>query len=239
MQKEYIILERACKNLSPFTVTLTTQSQDNWDLNRIQASQIDPADVSKVSVGPETVFIYYETPTFEGATGEVINNTPDTIQYHDFGCETATTWKGTFKSFIVMTYDNYNKVYGIKYCNDKSECGTGQYCLCPKGQEHPSWCPQSKRRCMNWAYFTHESPIPIISTDEIYIQCLEDQMKQFAKGTKIKYDVLKEFDLKCALDKRRTIEGFSFQQNTNFDHIVLFVIILILFYFVAKHYHLF
>lgn len=246
MNKEYIIIQRDCQKETPITISLTTKSKDEWDLSRIQAQQINPNNISKVVVGPKTVFECYEDPNFGSTVFRVINDTADKVKVHDFGCETATMWKGTFKSFIIMTYDYYDKIHGIRYCDNRSQCNTDEWCLCPDGREHPSWCTKEKRRCMNWNYFINEAPISLINNDNIYTDCLAEQMKLFARDT-IKYDVLKEFSRKCAFDKRKEVEsfspfnetileGFHFSENIDWSKGILSFIFFVLLFFIVRYY---
>lgn len=228
MSKEYIILQRDCKKETPITLNLNKET-DEWDLLRMKAAQIDPSSVSAVHIGPKTVFEYYEALDFSSKPFRVVNDS-DQVKVQPFGCYTLDTWRGTFKSFVIMTLDYYNKTYGIRYCDSNTQCRTNEYCLCPNGQEHPSWCPQSKRRCMNWNKFTFESPIPILDTDDVYVKCLEEQMKLYANNNKVKYDIVKEFSRKCATDKLKTIEQFtaSYSLNNMIIGILFFLLIICL-----------
>ena len=243
MDKEYIMIVRDCDKKPPFRIDLTegTKESDAWDYSRIKANQIIPYNISAVSVGPRTVFEYYEAIDFSSTPFRVINDTYDQIKVHNFECADNNSWKGTLKSFIIMTFDHYDKVYGTRHCDSHNECIRNEMCLCPDGHEHPSWCTKNKRRCMSWNYFVNESPIPILGGDNIYMDCLADQMKLFSQTNPIKYEIIKQLSTKCALDKRKSIENFDIMidSNNNWTKLVLIFMCVILLFTVCKYHNLF
>jgi len=171
MELEYIILYNGCDSQKiPHRISLETKIIDYWAENKINANQISTEDISEVTVGPRTVFEYYESPHFTGQKNRVINASKDKIKQLNVGClEDHFVFKGKVRSFIIWSYDYYMSLYGTRYCNDDSECQDREMCLCQFGQADPMWCRHTKKRCMASDKFLNEAPVPIRDND--YVDC--------------------------------------------------------------------
>lgn len=228
MEKEYIIIYTGCQEKqNPFKIAMETKSKDEWVENRIQALSIQPQQISSISVGPKTVLEFYSDPNLNGQKYRVINSSTDKMKVYNFGCfEDHQIWRGNVRSFIIMTYDYYNSVYGKRYCSSTNQCHQNEMCLCPGGQEHPSWCEKKKRRCMDQGYFVNEFPITLKKQDMVYTSCLEGKIKNFGSD-KMTYSLLNEFARECALDKKK-IEGFSYRDNDAWFASIMVVVVFLL-----------
>lgn len=220
MEKEYIILYRGCgTQQNPLKLTLGTKNTDSWDENRIKALTLTPQEITSVIVGPRTVFEFYESGNFVGHKYRVINASDDKIRTYRFGCfEDHEIWRGSVKSFIIWTYDHYDAVHGIQYCDSDTQCKPYELCMCKDGQTHPSWCPKTKRRCVHGAYFFHEAPVNLDGVDRVDQECLMNEFDK-AENTTSSY-ALNNAARKCAKDKinnieSKGIEGFSYYANND------------------------
>jgi len=252
MEIEYVIIYRGCdkKKADPYKIALKTKDYDVWNQNRINTIQPIPStsavtstlstapdsyEISGVSVGPRSVIMFFNTSEAGiGEKGKVVNSTFDTVKYYDFGClEDHTVWKGKVKSFIIMTYDRYLSIYGVRYCDTNRDCRNTEYCLCPGGQEHPSYCFKKGKRCMNKSRFWFEFPFSVVGQDKINTNCLKNQINKFG-GNNLTMDVLKQYAVNCALEKKAKIEGFSYAQNDAWFATVSIILVFILILFAVK-----
>jgi hypothetical protein len=226
MNIEYIILQVGCgKQIKPYVIKLETRYKDSWDEKRIKAVPIDPTQIISVLVGPKTVLEYYDTSNFVGSKRRVINSSDKKVKGHKFDCPEDPTWKGFVRSFIVMTYDYYNKVYGTQYCEHDSDCGQYQKCMCSGGHTHPSQCPSEKRRCMHPYGLINESPIALKNTDQVDYTCLNKELASY-KQDNVTYGLLTNAAMKCA--KNPTIEPFSISYRNDPYVIASFILVIVL-----------
>ena len=238
MEKEYIIIYKGCddNNKTSTKIQLGTKEKDEWNELRINALSIDKRPLSSITVGPKTVLEFYSDGNLTTDRHRVINQSDDKIKVYNFGCvEDHNLWRGNARSFIIMTFDYYNRVYGVRYCDSITQCKKNEMCLCPKGQEHPSWCRKTKRRCMNWSYFANEFPMRLSKQDMINTACLNEQTKKYGSDQdgQMTFGSLNEFGRKCALDKQKiehynTLEGFSYGQNDAWVATIILIVIFIL-----------
>ena len=229
MEREYIIVYTGCAGkTNPTKITLGMKEVDQWDQQRWNTLSINEQTISSVAVGPRTVFEYYSEPEFTGERGRVINSSYDKTIYRELPClANDSIWRGSCRSFIIMTFDHYNRINGIRYCNSHEECNETEMCLCQYGQEHPSWCPDSKRRCMNRGYFTYEFPVQLLGTDSINTACLENKIMKYGRE-RLRDNVLRDLASECAFQKRKTIEGFSYAKNDAWIATIMIIIVFIL-----------
>lgn len=229
MEREYIIIYTGCAGQSnPTKITLGLKEIDPWDQSRWNALSINQQTISSVTVGPRTVFEYYTEPEFTGERGRVINSSYDKTIYRELVClANSSVWRGSARSFIIMTFDYYNSIHGIRYCDNQEQCKETEMCLCQYGQEHPSWCPQSKRRCMDKMYFTYEFPVQLLGRDPINTKCLENKIQKYG-NTQLRDNVLKDFAGECAFKKRKSIEGFSYAKNDAWIATIMIIIVFLL-----------
>jgi|LakMenEpi03Aug12_release.lakeMendotaPanAssembly.Ray.scaffolds.fasta_scaffold724216_1 hypothetical protein len=229
METEYIILYIGCgqKEITK-KISLGTKEQDDWTESKIQTLTINPVEISSIVVGPKTACEIYSLDNFMGSKYKIVNSSTDKVKTYKIGCpEDTHLIKSPIRSFIVMTYDHYNSIYGIRYCNSHNQCDRNELCLCPGGQENPSWCSKKGRRCMNRGYFTYEFPTHLLSSDTVDSKCLENQLKSYDNND-LTYAVLNQYANKCAFDKRKTIEGFSYKNDSWVATILILVTLLFL-----------
>lgn len=234
MEKEYIIIYIGCGAVQKeFKIQLELKQVDEWNEKRINAMSLVPEPLSGVLVGPRTVVQIFSTGDLIGLKNTFVNDSSTETKMYNIGClDNPSLWRGTIRSFVVMTYDHYNSIYGIKYCDSHTQCDSTEYCLCPHGQEHPSWCPNSKRRCLNRGYFVNEMPFELLSTDNVDVNCMNEQMRKY--GGNLSDGTLNEFAIKCALEKRKTIEGFG-GVNSNSLWIVGIILLILAIWYLSSH----
>ena len=146
MNQEYITL--IFRDGTKHDIDLNTKSVDIWNEHRIKALGIDPKVITSVEVGPKTALIFFSEPEFGGNQHKVINSTPDSKRIYKFGdfLNDHEIWRGNPRSFIIYTWDKYNEIYGTRYCSSDSQCKSSEYCMCPTGATHPSFCVESRKR---------------------------------------------------------------------------------------------
>jgi len=225
MEREYVILYIGCnEDKYPIRIDLDTKVMDNWSESKIMEKlNIDPKTVSQVLVGPKTVFEHYIQPFFTGDKNRVINQSPSDVRLYTFGCfHNHEIWRGGLRSFKLWSFDYFMSVNGNRYCDNDRQCRDNEMCLCPSGNQHPSHCPKTKRRCMHSSYFTTEGPIRINDTDFVDQICFQNELK--TNDSKINFGLIQGAARKCIRNK--PIEGFS---QINQMGIVLIIIVCIIF----------
>ena len=235
--QEYIILVFGCgKEKVEHRIDLHTKKMDKWNENRVKALGFKTMEVSAVIVGPKTVFEFYQEDNFVNQKGRVINNTSDKKKLYRFGCykKDHEIWRGILHSFIVYTYDYFDSIYGTRECTNDRDCKVNEMCLCKNGQQHPSWCPTSGRRCLNKGYFWYEFPISTRYSDQIDMSCLNDKIKKLEStglnNANISDALLNDLKRRCAKEKLETIEPFTPSTSvTSGTLFIIFMIICILF----------
>jgi hypothetical protein len=206
---EYIIISHGnCNiNVEPMKISLNTKKIDEWDLNKIKSYQITPDSISSIVVGPRTVLEFFYGPSFTGQSHKVINDTQDKVKvYTFFDCPKKNTqWSVSLNSFKIWSFDYYDSIFGIRYCDSDKNCDDNELCMCDNGKVNPLWCPTSKRRCMNEKYLYDYSEIPINNEDIIKTNCLTKQLN----NENISFEELKKRFRPCMENKLKNIENFS------------------------------
>ena len=233
--KEYIVLYLGCKKQRLVKIQLETNNYQDWDEARMLLENINPQTISKIKVGCKTVVELYEQPNLTGARLAVVNDMCDQDKIYEIGCiDNINKVKVTPRSFRVSTFDYYDRIHGIRYCDHHSQCTPNEYCMCQHGQTHPSWCQKSKRRCMAKGYFTYETPVPISTNDQIDQSCLYRELGK--TGGPVSHAVVTDLSRRCASDKLNIVEGFSKTVATNYLGFVALVLsIVLVVYYYRKH----
>lgn len=234
---EYIILSYGNCKIKPMTISLDTKKIDEWNLEKIKSYQIDPDTISSIVVGPRTVFEFFYGPSFTGQSYKVINDSKDKVRvYKFFDCpKNPNKWTVSLNSFKIWTFDYYDSIFGIRYCDSDKNCDENELCMCDTGKVNPLWCPISKRRCMNEKYLYDYSPIPINDEDMVKTNCLTTQLN----SENISFEELKNKFRPCMKNKLKTIENFSDKLYPKVDELYAYIIFIITITFiiiiVTKH----
>lgn len=237
MDLQYInITYNNCKSTK--RVVLNTNDLDEWDINKLKSYLIDPDTISSIDVGPSTVLVFYENGDFSGKSHAVINDTMDKkTTYTFFPCpKDNNKWFVSLNSFRIYTYDYYNKLYGIQYCDSNDECGRDQMCMCENGETNPLWCVNSKKRCQNNKWFMGNYGLPINNEDTIKTSCLTSQLGNSSGN--ISFEELKNKFMPCMTDKMNRIdkiEGFS--GNMSIFEILIYVLIVVIIFYIGKYFY--
>lgn len=237
MEKEYIIIYKDCYSKDEGTkISLGTKAIDYWPESKIESMQSEPVHITAIAVGPKTVLEFYNYPNFVGQKYSVINNADTGVRLYKFGCvEDHHLWRGHLRSFIIYTWDYYNSIHGIKYCDSDNDCKNYEKCLCPKGQEHPSWCQKGKRRCMNKGYFTYEFPVRVHDNDVLDTKCVNEQLLKVGGRSNISDALYNDLIRRCVPEKLKQIEGFSYYgQHDAWFATIMILIVFILFFMSVK-----
>lgn len=230
MKIEYIIIYENCGKDKKSHVIKPNSNIEYWDEAKIRREGVMLSHVSEILVGPKTVLEIFSDSYFNGNTHKIINDNLDQGKVYTIGCPTDKNWKPQLGSFIMWTYDHYTSVHGIPFCENDKDCKNTEMCLCKHGQSHPSWCPNSKRRCLNKGYFTYEMPLNLNDDDEIDMECYN---KEFSKvrlvsdGTFSKA-LNNDISRRCAKDKISTIDQIEHFQTNN--DLILIVLVCLLMY---------
>ncbi len=198
MDIEYAILYTKCDNdpSNQYQIKLVTQSAEQWSEGKIKTIPMDPNKIILVLVGPRTVMEYYSGPNFTGTKTTIANpsNTKDIVK--KLNCTSLKKYYGSLRSFILMTYDYYDRQFKTAYCRSDRDCKQFELCMCPDGKTHPSHCPLAKRRCMSNYYFATEGPIQMRPNDQVEPNCLGEELANY-KQNQISYDLLNWTGTKC------------------------------------------
>jgi hypothetical protein len=232
---EYIVINYDNCNKT-HKISLETKNTDEWDETKIKSMLIKPETISSIIVGPKTVVEIFAGPNLDTQSYKIINDSKDqTKSYKFFDCpKDNNKWFVSLKSFKIWTYDYYDSIYGIRYCDSDKMCDENELCMCPSGKTDPLWCPQSKKRCMNEKYYYDPSGIPINNEDTINTQCLKNQLND----DKINFADLQTKFRPCMTDKLKVIENFS--TNSNYGsiiNIVIYILIAIIIIMLIKKYY--
>ena len=231
MEREYIIIYKSCEELkTPFKIGLDQKLIDYWAFNRIRGQTFNPENINLVIVGPKTVFEYYESPHFTGHKNRLINASETETKILRIGCEDRKTFRGKINSFIIWSYDYFNSINGIKYCEDDYDCRKNESCLCKDGKKDSEWCPTSRRRCMHTSRRLHDAKVPIRDYDMIDCKCLMSRLMHC--NNESTFSEVKDSIRKCL---KRDLEAFNIDADVQkitpnwklFIFIVLFVLFLI------------
>ncbi len=225
MEVEYIIINYENCNKT-HKIPLNTNNIDNWDERKIKSMLIDPATISSIIVGPKTVLEFFAGPNFDMQSYKVINDSKDkTKSYTFYECpKDNTKWSVSLNSFKIWTFDYYDSIYGIRYCDSNQTCDENELCMCQTGKTNELWCPISKKRCMNAKYFYDSSEIPINNEDTIKTQCLKDQLNT----SNLNFADLQTAFRPCMTDKIKTIENFSVATHNPYVLTTIFIVIIVL-----------
>lgn len=234
---EYIIISygNCNNNIEPMKVSLETKKIDEWDLVKIRSYLIDPTSISSITVGPKTVLEFFYGPSFTGQSHKVINDSPDKVRiYKFFDCPKGNKWSVSLNSFKIWSFDYYDSIFGIRYCDSDKQCDENELCMCESGKANPLWCPKSKRRCMNEKYLYDYSQIPINDEDIINTECLTKQLT----NKNLSFEDLKKNFRPCMENKLKYIENFSDAECLPvyklYAYIFLIILIIIIIMFVTK-----
>lgn len=204
---EYIIISygNCNSNIQPMKISLDTKKIDEWDLSKIKSYQIDPTTISSITVGPRTVLEFFYGDIFTGQSHKVINDSQDKVRiYTFFECPKSNTqWSVSMNSFKIWSFDYYDSIFGIRYCDSDKNCDEYELCMCDSGKVNPLWCPISKRRCKNVRNLYDYSKIPINDEDIIDVSCMG------LTGGNITFGELKDKVRPCMKTKLKTIEDIE------------------------------
>ena len=207
---EYIIIYLNCgQERRSFRIDLTSYT-DFWDINRFRSNQISPYTISEIFIGPKTAIEMFNLPYFNGNSTKIVNHSPNEGKIYKFGCP-GRFWRPKIRSLIIWTYDKYMQLFGPRYCSTDLNCGEFENCLCLNGQAHPSWCPISKRRCMNRGYFVNDQPVPIADWGNTDVTCFENLLNNIRQTNgKYEYSVelIRDIMARCNPTRNR-IECFD------------------------------
>ena len=222
---EYIVINYDNCNKT-YKISLDTKNSDEWNEAKIKSMLIKPETISSIIIGPKTVVEIFGGPNLDTQSYKIINDSENqTKSYKFFDCpKDNNKWFVSLKSFKIWTYDYYDSIYGIRYCDSDKMCDENELCMCPSGKTNPLWCPQSKRRCMNEKYYYDPSEIPINNEDTINTQCLKNQLND----NDINFADLKTKFRPCMTDKLKVIENFSVKYDPTYRIIFLFLIVILL-----------
>lgn len=157
---------------------------------------VDPRQISIIELRPRTVVELFSEPFFYGDRRVIENISLGDSRFVDIGCKVEHHWKGFVRSMKIWDYDYYyNTFKRIRYCNQNSDCGEWEYCLCPGGQYDPSWCPRKKKRCMHVSNFLHAKRKSIQMEDTVDVNCMINEMKMM--GRYVPFRNIKKIGNKC------------------------------------------
>jgi hypothetical protein len=199
---EYIIFYKACDGPEiSHKIKLTEKNEDIWDEKRLTAVYgVKPIQISKITVGPKTVFEYYDGQWFRT---KIINDS-DVERTVEFGCPKDVVRQSFVRHFTIWTLARYNEIHKPRYCDNNGQCRSNEYCMCPEGQLNPLWCSGTKRRCAPMGYMLHDAPIPLGDEDRLNMNCINNYLSMKKNNSdNLDYSVLEEIARQCAHDKQK------------------------------------
>jgi hypothetical protein len=237
---EYIIIYQNCgAKRTSFKITMTNSS-DYWDMNKLLFNQVTPETISEIFIGPKTAVEIFEDGFFNSSSYKIANSSQSEGKVYTVGCPNGRMWRPRVRSLIIWTYDRYNELFGIQYCNSDLDCGEFDKCICMNGQAHPSWCPISKKRCMNRGYYVNDQPVPINSWDNVNLTCFDNLLNNVKKtnnNTVYSDGFIKDIARRCntQLSKIECFdEGRAMQPMGRPSAAICIIIIIIIYYLISN-----
>lgn len=183
MQKRSVKLKLGCESIektSTITLQLRRKYYDEWTEGDLYTSNILSELITKVIVGPKTVVELYYDPYLYRFMRILKNDSATENLEHNLGCfEDFGTWSGAVRSLRIWDYDTFQKLYGVRYCDNDADCRETEYCLCPQGQRKAEWCPESKRRCLPMSKFMHQRDKMVELDDLVDKQCFNEEIAKY------------------------------------------------------------
>lgn len=212
--KNTIKLHIGCDKKMFVDITLNNKKVSSYFNYHIRQFVQNSKDITAITVGPKTVLEAYYSNNLLGPKKLLINDTEDTEKLLQLKCiEKNPLIEDNINSLTIWDYDYYFENFGVRYCDNDTQCNDHEYCLCKGGQKDPGWCPVTKKRCLPVSRFIRARPPYPLNSDYIHSKCLSNKLSAEGIPEYITYAGVADRGYPCAVVSKEgnnmLLEGFS------------------------------